>query len=69
MNLNEVEKLWMCPKCRGKLIVCIETKIVKTGEGDFEDYYMNIPKKIWCMKCQKEYSVRAAIDREEVKFT
>jgi len=70
MNQKEIEKLWMCPNCGEKnFIVCAESKFVRTGEEDLEDYYMSVPKKIWCMKCQKEYPVNAVIDKEVVQFT
>ncbi len=59
-------KGWKCP-------VCGEEKMVQ-GIAPFELAPLNdgsnlsliVPKKIWCMRCQREYPVS---DKEIVQFT
>lgn len=65
---QKIEKLWKCPKCgaKGDDIQCTEGDWVYVRGALGLGYYTEIPKKIWCMRCGREYRVS---DKVKVEFT
>jgi hypothetical protein len=57
---------WECPVCGEEEYIQgvepFELEPLNDGSG----MSLLVPKKIWCMKCQKEYSVN---EKEKVQFT